>query len=232
MTNSTYDISPNLKYEILSQQTNRSFVSIGRIETVSLQNTRVFAILRRTSSTDGEMNLKLYNDLFSTPEDNLSLYELGVPLLNIDLSQGYNPLELIGKYAIVTEVDGVATNARFIGERDNAKDQMSDIDREFFFNARLRVLERGDELSVENIQDELINMGFDQETTLALFRVNLTDVYNKALIWAGDSYFHKETQEEQLKEFVIEAPDFVKYLNKNPLKIKACHKFNKLFTGR
>lgn len=224
--------SPNLRYEIMSKLASRSFKSIGKIEVVSMQNTRVFAIIRRTDSSDGEMNLKLYNDLYSTPEEELSIYELGVPLLNINLSQGYNPLELIGKYAIVTEVDGVAINAEFIGDRDDSRDEMIDIDRNFFFNARMRVLERGEALTSENIQAELQEMGLDQETTLALFRINLTDVYNNALIWAGDSYFHKETRDAQLKEFVVEAPEFLRYLNKNPLKIKACHKFNKLFTGR
>lgn len=223
----------NLQFEILKRLGKDIVESVGKIESVSLQNNQVYALIRYTSGEDGDNNLRLFNDIYASNEEDLSFFELSIPISNIDLSKdNYSPTQLIGKYASVTVFEGRAISAEIIGDFKSKEERPTNIDQDFFFTARMRLIERGEATTADNVQNELIALGLDRTTAFSLFQVKLADVLNKVVIWAGESYFHKDTAKPDILETVQEPPEFLRSLNRTPMKVKACHKFNKLFTGR
>lgn len=226
--------SINTNFEVLSRLSTKTMKAIGKIESVALNNNRVYAVVRRVEELDPEENLKLFNDQFATSEDELSFFEIAIPITNIDLSkEAYNSVGLIRKYVEVTmRDDGKALYAEYIGDFPYKKDEMLEINRDFFFNARLRLLEKNSEMTEDNMISELIDLGLDRETALSLFSVKVQEVFDKVVMWTGESYYHKDIGTPTDREVYFEPPEFLKSLNKKPMKIKACHKFNKVFTGR
>jgi hypothetical protein len=219
----------SLSFDITNDLQKKITESVGRIELVSIQSSNIFVVVARTEDEGS----RLYNDFFNSGIENLSLYELAIPLLGVDLeATSMSHLSLIGKYVKVTEKDGRALKAEYLGDHSSTIGSPTTIPRDLFFAARRKLLTDNKEQTVENLREEFRKLGMTDRTITQLFGVDLVAAMNNVILWAGDSYYQKDTGKADMKEVIIDPPEFLKYLNKKPLKVKACHKFNKLFTGR
>lgn len=218
-------------YDVVNKLFQQDTKSVGQIESVSVHSSAVFVVVRRLDS--GGHKAELFNNIYNSLESDLSLYELAIPLVGIDLNNtSTSHLALIGKYVMVTEKDGVALVANYLGDIQAQNEEITSIPREAFIMARANLFNKEQEMTKENVQEELMKLGVTRENASLVFGVDVEAALNNVILWAGDSYFHKDTGKAEMKEVIVEPPNFVKYLNKHPIKMKACHKFNKLFTGR
>ena len=217
------------EFDVLNSLQSKVTETIGKIELASIHSSKAFVVVSRL----GGEGASLVNDAFNSGVENLSYYELAVPLYGIDLdATSMNPVSLLGKYVKITEQNGRALKAEYLGEHIGFLDSPSVIPREVFYTARLNLLDKNIEMTPENVQKELQTLGVSRKDAIEVFGIDLREVLNNVILWAGDSYYQKDTGKAAMKEVVVDPPDIVKYLNSKPIKMKACHKFNKLFTGR
>jgi hypothetical protein len=233
-------LNVNLKFEQLSSLDFEVKKTVGIIESATVLNSRVFAVLRKTANTDninydpGEGS-PLYNNILNMEESKLTPFELLIPIKNIDML--HIPIDMstfIGKFAIVYERSGIAFEAEYLGELWKPSDDASIVASSHIRSARVMLSAMGQADDVEAVKDKMKSMyGYDDSSLNSTFQYNfLSDFQNHIVTWAGESYSFKDVDEQLSYENKLTPVDILKYLNKTPMKTKKCHLPNLPFSGR
>lgn len=230
----------NLMFEHIANADMQVTKTIGVIESVMMLNSRVFAVIRRTANTsninfDPGEGFPLYNNPLSIEEDKLSPFELFVGLTNLDMNlMQADPSTFVGSFAEVSERNGIAFEAKYIGELYKVSDDPTTVAAKHIRQSRQDLSLSGQADDIEAVKQRMATKyGYKVDDVNAVFQYNFISDFNKKVItWNGEGYTYKDLDTELSFENKLSTLSILKYLNRTQMKTKNCHMFNKLFSGR
>lgn len=208
----------------------------GIIESVLVVNRVVYAVVRRSVDSyneTGHSSKGLFNNVRNIPEDNLSLFELLIPIYNIDLATSLiKPDELLGKYVMVSVLNKKAIKAEYIGELENFKQSPLKLLSAAITNAR-SLAGAGERLDKNTASRKFLQEKFNlTDDQLTLFEIPLKDVFGKTITIKDDAVYHKDTSKTTDKEVVIESHNLIRGTNQKSMKSRNCHLPVSIFSAR
>lgn len=204
----------------------QTFKSIGIIETVVPMGDVLFAVIRRESFEaergDDDLTPPLYNNPMGRPEETLSLLELLLPITNVDLRVSIiDPEMLIGyKVQVVESVDEILeVNVIPTSKRSPTRLELTTQDR-----VKASNLFREDPL-----RQYFGRLGMQTSEIDQYLKIPYTETSGRVVLFAGESYWHKDTIKLRELEKQYEFSSLLTNLKGLPMKVKDCHRPVRLF---
>ena len=227
------------EYDATLRKLNNRTDSMGIIHSVLVQGNTLYVVAQRIKNiythNDDHDIVEFYNCIGGDPE-NYSLYELFMPVINIDLSRDIvDPRKFIGGKVLVTEIDNIPVKTEFIGELEEINESPLKIARTVLRNMRnflgpTTPLDDGSEKTEAIIRA----FGYNPEQISQLMSLTLAEAgEGKVFNLNGEGQYYQDTAQAPENIITIKTvADMNRHLNESPMKTKRCHLPVKLFSAR
>lgn len=209
----------------------------GIIESVMIVDRVVYVIARRvrayTYTPSGHEYFALFNNERNIQEDVLSSFELFLPLSNIDLATTtIIPEDLLGKYVLVSLLNGKAVKATYIGNVKAFEQTPLQVLRSALENARSLAGVGKKITEVDKATKYLKEVHNVSSEQLELLNNSLKDFQGKVIRVEGDAVYDRDTATKKDVEVVIKSHDFIRDTNQQAMKTRNCHLPVSIFSAR
>lgn len=225
------------EYDATLRRLNNRTDSMGIVHSALVQGNTLYVVAQRIvnlkQSSNHHDDVEFYN-CFGEIE-NYSMYELLMPVVNIDLSYDIvDPRKFIGGKVLVTEIDNIPVKTEFIGQLDEINESPVKIARTVLRSIRNFVgptarLDAQDELTESVIR----GFGYNPELMKKLMEHSVLDNEGVVFNLSGEGQFTQDTSQNPEGIVSIKTvADMNRHLNESPMKTKKCHLPIKIFSAR
>lgn len=218
----------------------RSVQSVGIVDSVMTTDSIVYAIIRRCGSDPDNFDLSTPDGYYNCNGDVTcySPFELMIPLININLSVvPLNPQQLVGGKVLVSEIDGIAMKAEYIGILNEVNESPVNIPRTVLTSIRNYiggyVKLDSDDLQIRNAVD---SFGIPQDTLKKLNSYSVSDWSGNVVRFDTDAVMYRDVKQQDQGELVLKDNDslsqLIRHINQKDMKTKRCHLPTTLFSAR
>lgn len=225
------------EYDATLRRLNNRTDSMGIIHSALVQGNTLYVVAQRIVNLNKSNNdhdiVEFYNCLGEV--ENYSMYELLMPVVNIDLSYDVvDPRKFIGGKVLVTEVDNIPVKTEFIGQLDEINESPIKIARTVLRSIRNFIgpttrLDAQDALT----EDIVRGFGYNPEMMKKLMEQSVLDNAGVVFNFSGEGQYTQDTTQNPEGIVTIKTvADMNRHLNESPMKSKKCHLPIKIFSAR
>ena len=227
------------EFNTTRQKMKTSIESLGIVDSVLVVNKTIYVIAHRVQprskniqAHEGEA-VEYYN--CNGDVKAYSPFELLMPIINIDLSRDHlDPRDLIGGSVLVSEVNGQAMKAEFVGELEELNESPLDVPRALLSSIRNYV---GSYTTLNN-KDERVQSIVNQfgigDVVDEIYKTSSMDWIGNVVSFEKEGDYTKDSHAtKQEGRLVIQAVEnLTRHLKGEDMKTKLCHNPVKLFSAR
>lgn len=227
------------EFNTTRQKMKTSMESLGIVDSVLVVNKTIYVIAHRAKALSKNIQMhegeavEYYNCIGDVKV--YSPFELLMPVINIDLSRDtLDPRSLVGGSVLVSEINGQAIKAEFVGELAELNESPLDVPRALFKSIRNYV----GAYTALNDKDERVQSIVQQfglgNVVDEIYKTSAMDWIGNVVSYETDGDYTKDShatkQEGRLTIKAVE--NLTRHLNGEDMKTKLCHNPVKLFTAR
>lgn len=227
------------EFNTTRQKMKTSMESLGIVDSVLVVNKTIYVIAHRVEPLSKNIKdhageaVEYYN--CNGDVNAFSPFELLMPIINIDLSRDtLDPRVLIGGSVLVSEINGQAIKAEYVGELEELNESPLAVPRAVFSSIRNYI----GAYTTLNSKDERVQSIVNQfgvgDVVNDIYQTSAMDWIGNVVSFEKDGDYTKDShgtkQEGRLTIKPVE--NLTRHLNGEDMKTKLCHNPVKLFTAR